>query len=211
MPISRGHTRSHSAYQTLRARILSGDFEAATPFRETEVADMLALGRTPVREALKRLEDEGLLVQEPRRGLVVRSYDQQAVIELYAMREVLEGAAVRFAARHATAADLACMDAALAAAGGASDAVKRNHAFHQAIYCAARNRFLISTLNALTDSTYLLGRSTLADAGRAALADAEHAAIVTAIRSGDAGCAEEAMRAHIGNALLARLQMLRTP
>jgi DNA-binding GntR family transcriptional regulator len=209
MPIPRSHTRSSAAYETLKARILAGEIPAATALREVEVAGQLALGRTPVREALKRLEDEGLLAQEPRRGLVVRSFDQQAVIELYAMREVLETAAARFAAKHATAADNACLKAIVDEARAGAEPVTSNQAFHHSIHAAARNRFLAGALDSLTDSTFLLGNSTLADIGRARLAVDEHAAIAAAIAAGDAEMAEAAMRAHIGNALQERLKMLR--
>jgi DNA-binding GntR family transcriptional regulator len=209
MPIPRSHTRSNAAYESLKARILEGSIPAATALREVDVAAQLSLGRTPVREALKRLEDEGLLTLEPRRGLVVRSFDQQAVIELYAMREVLEAAAARFAAKHATAADNACITTIVDEARAGAEPVASNQAFHHSIHAAARNRFLAGALNSLTDSTFLLGNSTLADAERARLAVAEHATIAAAIIAGDAEGAEAAMRIHIGNALQERLKMLR--
>lgn len=208
MPIPRSHTRSDAAYRALKARILAGSVPRATALREQDVAIQLDLGRTPVREALKRLEDEGLLVHEPRRGLVVRSFDRRAVIELYAMREVLEGSAAAFAARQASPADSHALEALLDDPATETDPVRANLAFHQAIYDAAHNRFLVAALAAMTDSTYLLGASTLEEPGRARLAREEHAAVAAAIRAGDATAAQAAMQLHIRNALFARLRLL---
>lgn len=209
MPKSQNNTQAHAAYQELKKRILSGFFTGRDRLREIEVADELALGRTPVREALKRLQDEGLLTQEPRRGLVVTSLDPQSVSELYAMREVLEGTAAGFAARHATEAEISNMASILAEQQAGDDPVQANLAFHQAIYSAAHNRYLIRALQSLTDSTYLLGRSTLSSPERAALAIEEHQRILDAIQGGDAQAASEAARTHIRQALLERLKMLR--
>jgi len=210
MPISKKNSQSLAAYNEIKRRILAGDFAADDRLREINVADHLGMGRTPVREALKRLEDEGLLTHEPRRGLVVTRIDQRGVTELYAMREVLEGAAAEFAARHATDAEIENMAAILEdERQPGADAVALNLAFHNAIYAAAHNRHLIRSLNAVTDTTYLLGRSTLAVQQRAAKANEEHSAIIAAIRARDPQAAGEAARHHIRQAYLERLRMLR--
>ena len=74
---------------------------------ETEIAAWLEMSRTPVRDAMRRLETDGLLVHEPHLGVVIATLDHRAVVELYAMREVLEGTAAGLAARHASEPDLA--------------------------------------------------------------------------------------------------------
>jgi len=210
MPIPRTNTQSLAAYNEIKRRILSGEFAVEDRLREINVAQLLGVGRTPVREALQRLADEGLLTHEPRRGLVVTRIDQRGVTELYAMREVLEAAAAEFAARHATDAEIDNMEAILNdERQPGADAVALNLAFHQAIYAAAHNRHLIRSLGALTDTTYLLGRSTLAAEERAARANEEHAAIVAAIRKRDPQAAGSAARNHIRLAYLERLRMLR--
>lgn len=209
MPISKVNSQAHAAYQEIKKKLLTGFFTGSDRLREIEVAELLALGRTPVREALKRLEDEGLLTHEPRRGLVVTTLDQQAVTELYAMREVLEGAAAAFAARHATDAEITNMALILQECAEGGDPVELNQQFHQAIYGAAHNRHLIRSLQSMTDSTYLLGRSTLATPSRAEMAAQEHAAILDAIRDHDGPRASALAQAHIRNALLERLKMLR--
>lgn len=209
MPISKKNTRAHVAYQQIKQRILTGKLTGSDRLRELEMSVLLGIGRTPVRESLKRLEDEGLLTHEPRRGLVVTSLDQQAVSELYAMREVLEGAAAGFAARHATPAEIANMESILDEYGPNSDPVALNLDFHNSIYGAAHNRHLIRSLQSVSDTTYLLGRSTLASRVRADLAQTEHRDILEAIRSGNADRAAEAARSHIRSALLERLKLLR--
>ncbi len=209
MPILKEHSRAHAAYQQIKQRILNGDLGGSERLREIDMSTLLGIGRTPVRESLKRLEDEGLLTHEPRRGLVVTRLDQQAVSELYAMREVLEGAAAGFAARHATSADISNMQAILDEYSSDADAVALNLDFHNVIYSAAHNRHLIRSLQSVSDTTYLLGRSTLASRERADIAQTEHLEILDAIRSGDSDRATEAARAHIRSALLERLKLLR--
>lgn len=209
MPIARNHTQANLAYLELKRRILMGEFSSSARLREIEVAALLGVGRTPVREALKRLEDEGLLTNEPRRGLVITSLDQQSVSELYAMRELLEGGAARFAAKHASEAEVQNMKTILNDPDAGLTPVQSNQAFHQSIYGAAHNKFLIRALQSLTDSTYLLGRSTLENPARAAIAHQEHSAIVEAIEAGSPDRAEQTAREHIRMAFLERLKILR--
>src|SRR6266508_218437 len=101
-------SRSDLVYQKLRAAIERGELKPGQRVMEVEVAEWLDVSRTPVREALHRLEAEGMLALEPRAGLVVASLTRQAMTELYAMREVLEGTAARLCARHAS--DLEVME-----------------------------------------------------------------------------------------------------
>jgi DNA-binding GntR family transcriptional regulator len=208
VPIAKANSQAYAAYNEIKQRIFAGAFAPSDRLREIEVASLLDMGRTPVREALKRIHDEGLLTHEPGRGLVVTTMDQQDVSELYAMREVLEGAAAAFAAQHATAAEIDNMHAILQE-GEHGDPVATNLKFHAAVYNAAHNRHLIRSLQSLTDTTYLLGRSTLSSPERARIAMQEHLDIVAAIRSRDAQRASQAAQQHIHQALLERLKMLR--
>ncbi|OZI44735.1 GntR family transcriptional regulator [Bordetella genomosp. 5] len=208
MPISKVNSQAYAAYTEIKRRILAGLFTPTDRLREIEVAQLLEMGRTPVREALKRIQDEGLITHEPGRGLVVTTMSQQEVGELYAMRQVLEGAAAALAARHASDAEILHMQTILDD-GDAGDAVAQNLDFHQAIYSAAHNRYLIRSLQSLTDTTYLLGRSTLSSPERVGQSNEEHNAIVAAIRARDPVRAEAAAQHHINQALLERLKMLR--
>src|SRR5512147_688144 len=95
-------SRSEHVYRRLRDAIQQGEFRSGRRVMEIEVAAWLKVSRTPVRDAIRRLEAEGMLEYEPRNGLVVARLDRQAVMELYVMREVLEGTAARLCARHAS-------------------------------------------------------------------------------------------------------------
>lgn len=210
MPIPKHNSQSYAAYKEIKHKILSGYFTADARLREAEVAELVGMSRTPVREALKKLEDERLLTREPKLGLVVTRHSQQDVTELYEMREVLEGAAAAFAARHAREAEIDHMEHILQlSAQPGADAVAMNLAFHAAIYSAAHNQHLVRSLQAVTDSTYLLGRSTLQSPERASKALLEHRAILDAICRHAPAEAEAAAKHHIRQALTERLNILR--
>ncbi len=208
-----GAAVSRAAYVQTRIReaIQRGRYRPGQRLRETEIAAWLEVSRTPVREALRRLEAEGLLASEPWRGVVVTELDRRQVMELYAMRAILEGAAARLAARHIGEAEIDLLGALLARAGTEGEAetlAAGNRAFHQAIYTAAHNRYLLRTLNALGDALGLLQGTTYSLAGRAEAAQEEHAAILAGIKNRDPDAAERAARAHIQAAERARLRLL---
>lgn len=212
----RGDDRDHvnfgeSAYIRLKDAIQAGVFKPGSRIRESDMAQWLAMSRTPVREALNRLGTDGLVVVAPRRGMIIAELDHQAVMELYFMREVLESAAAGLAARHASEAEILAIESLLESEAGLADTMAmaaHNRVFHGAIHRAAHNRYLLRSLNALRDAMTLLGPSTLGIAGRFAAAHREHQAIVAAIRSHDAAAAEAAARTHILSAQRVRLTFL---
>jgi DNA-binding GntR family transcriptional regulator len=95
-------SRADFVFETLRDAIWDGRIARGVRIREEEIARNLGVSRTPVREALQRLQQRGLLVVGAGRGLVVAELSHLQVVELYAMREILEGSAARFAAQHAS-------------------------------------------------------------------------------------------------------------
>lgn len=200
------------AYVSLRREIVEGRFPPGRRMREIELAQLLGISRTPTRQALSRLEIEGLLDLKPRMGLVVSVLDEDAVDELYEMRAAVEGTAAAMAARHASPRDLALLDRLLTQeATLPEDALalyQHNRTLHEAIYAAAHNRYLVKGLHALHDAIALLGPTTLAAHGRAALAHAEHAAIIEAIRARDDEAADRLARAHVLGALEVRRGIL---
>ena len=199
-------------YGSLYALLQSGTFAPGDRLKESELARRFGTSRTPVREAFRRLEAQGLLVHEPHKGMVVPRLDDQAVTELYVMREVLEGTAASLAARHTTEVEvLALKDMIASDRACLSDPerlARTNRLFHEAIYRAAHNRFLVKSLNALREAMALLGPTTLTLPGRAEEALAEHAGIVEAIEARDADAADEAARDHIRAAHRARLKLM---
>ncbi|MDO5630255.1 MAG: GntR family transcriptional regulator [Paracoccus sp. (in: a-proteobacteria)] len=204
--------QGQSAYRRLLAEIRSGQLGPGARLRETELAERFGISRTPVREAIRQLEADGLVIHLPRQGASLRTLDHAEVIELYEMRAVLEGTAARLAARMALPLEidaLADLNAALAKAGPGADAQDLNRQFHAALMDAARNRFLVKTNSALKKTLLILGPTTLADPSRAGDAAQEHAAIIAALQSRDGDAAEAAMRRHIEAALNFRLRAIR--
>lgn len=203
------------AYERLRARIREGALPPGARVVEKDVAERFEISRTPVREALRRLEADGFLAFEPHRGMVVVQLDHQSVMELYAMREALEGTAAGLAARHASDAEIAALKEMLAheadLLNDADRLAAHNAQFHQALFRAAHNRYLLKTANALRDSMALMAGTTMAVPGRAGTAHAEHQALAAAIETRDPEAAERAARAHIRNAQGARLKLLFEP
>ena len=200
----RSQSRADFVFESLRDAIADGRIAAGERVREIEIAQNLGVSRTPVREALQRLHQRGLLVFGAGRGLVVAGLSQHQVLQLFAMREILEGSAARFAAQHATETDIVILyrlQRELAnAAPDAGVLVALNRRFHQAIYEAAHNQYLQQTLNMLHDSLALFHNTTFRMQVRRADSDEEHRRIVGAIEQRDPGAAEEAAREHIRQA-----------
>ena len=206
----RGLSRAEAAFRALRRAIQDGVYRPGDRLREEEVARRLDVSRTPVREALGRLASKGLAVPAPGRGLVVRSLDAAEVLELYSMREILEGAAARLAAQHAAPMEIEGLDALerdFARAGSVGEMARLNRMLHEAIVRAARNRFLDGALGEFQDGVSLLGATTFGVEGRPGPAALEHRAIVAAIAAREPDAAEAAARLHIREALRARMRM----
>ncbi|MCH2394066.1 GntR family transcriptional regulator [Oceanibaculum sp.] len=208
----RNASRAELVYRALRAAIRDGEMEAGERLRETDIAEKLGVSRTPVREALQRLTAEGLLSVTAGRGVIVTEFDKQQVLELYALREVLEGAAAAFAAERASETDIDTLRQLIedeaAGAGDGRSLAATNRAFHAALCEAAHNRYLTSAISALADSIDLLRGTTLAADGRRQEAEGEHRAIVDAIERCDPAGAERIARDHIREARRIRLRML---
>jgi DNA-binding GntR family transcriptional regulator len=205
-------SRSELVYRKLRQAIERGELKPGARVMEREVAERLQVSRTPVRDALRRLESDGMLAFEPRIGIVVASITRQAMLELYAMREVLEGTAARLCARHASDIEVMELEELVMRERrlqGNHDALAHhNKLFHQAVHRGAHNRYLEKSLAAVNDSMCLLGESIMRLPQRAELAKGEHAALVAAIRGRDADRAEEAARHHVRSAQNQRLKQL---
>lgn len=209
--ISAGQSRADFVYDAMRAGIRRGEIQPGDRLVETELADRLKVSRTPIREAIRRLTSEGLVVVAPSRGVMVVKLTKQQVHEIYALREMLEGAAARLAAQHATTEEIMVLRSALKSSAGIDNPQRYaefNTVFHQAIHDAAHNRYLASALAQLSNSLALLPRTTFEADGRLEGAKREHLAIVEAIEQNDADLAELLARKHIRAAQLARVEMM---
>lgn len=207
-----GSSRADFAYNSLREAFRTGRYRAGDRLREEEIAASLGISRTPVREALRRCEAQGLLRTAPGRGLVVASIDRIELLELYAMRELLESAAARLAAVNAGPAEVAVMERICAdfsrEMGSPDKLAAINRTLHEAIAASAHNRYLSQSLDHLSVTLALLADTTFSVGGRPGEADEEHRAIVGAIARREADAAERLARAHIRGALEARIALL---
>jgi DNA-binding GntR family transcriptional regulator len=207
-----GLASGESAYRQIKGAIQRGLLKPGERLRESNLAEFVGLSRTPVREALSRLQAEGLVAHDPTRGVVVAELDYSMVTELYYMREVLEGTAARLAAQHTSDVEMSILDDQCeqyeSLLGDSAALPASNRRFHETLYRCSHNRYLLNVVTHLHDALSLLGGTTLSEPERAAQTLREHRAIVTAIRARDADSAERAMREHIRAAQKLRMQKL---
>lgn len=204
--------RGAAAYNALLEAIRRGDYEPGARLREEDVGARLSLSRTPVREAFRRLEAEGIVEHQPRIGAVVRQLSHAELVELYEMRVVLERTAAEMAAKHGTEAEfdtLAELNRQIEAESrNPAIAAAINQSFHQGIYLAARNRFLLDAARGLNNALLLLGPTTFTNAARIDQVVKQHAAIIEALDAGDPEAAGAAAEAHLQTSLRVRLKAL---
>ncbi|MGY3436387.1 MULTISPECIES: GntR family transcriptional regulator [unclassified Marinovum] len=187
-----------------------GTFKPGDRLVESDLADRLGMSRTPIREALQRLETQSLLSRDGR-SLIVASLDHNQMAELYVVRTELEGLAARLAARHATSEEVRVLrdmvedDRRLI--NDPSALSRANRRFHKQIHLASHNRFLVQQLDLVHRSMALMATTSLAAEGRGENALAEHAAIVSAIEGRDEAAAYDALKSHISVAFVTRLKL----
>jgi DNA-binding GntR family transcriptional regulator len=198
------------AYALILEAIDSHFYKPGDRLVESELAERFGVSRTPIREALQRLETQSLLTRDGR-SLIVASLDHTQMAELYVVRGELEGLAARLASRHATPEEIRVLRDMVEADRkliGNPDALSRaNRRFHKQIHLASHNRFLVQQLDLVHRSMALLATTSLAAEGRGAGALDEHQAIVTAIEAGDGDGADKAVREHISKAFMTRLKL----
>ena len=198
-----GPLLSDQAYLAIRDLIVTLELPPGAVVSEADLMTRLAMGRTPVREALRSLARERLIDVYPRRGMFVAGVDARDLASLSEARAVLEPAAARLAARRLTESDKAILDQLLAeldALGSTPDErnlINLDRRLHRFVYATARNPFLESTLD--EQYTHALRIWFMALDRLPHLDDAvkEHRDILEAIRRGDADQAAITMAAHI--------------
>ncbi|MEN8896777.1 MAG: GntR family transcriptional regulator [Yoonia sp.] len=203
-------TPQKDAYALILEAIDSHVYTPGDRLVENELADRFGVSRTPIREALQRLETQNLLTRDGR-SLIVASLDHNELAELYVVRGELEGLAARLASRHATPEEVGVLRDMLAEDHKLVDdpaALSRaNRRFHKQIHLASHNRFLVRQLDLVHRSMALLATSSLAAEGRAEGTLEEHRRIVAAIAAGDGDAAYTALRDHISKAYVTRLKL----
>ncbi len=193
-------------YIRLRAAIVAGHFRPGERFVERTLTEQLQVSRTPIREAIKRLEQEGLVVCLPHKGCFVRSPSYEEARQAYEMRRIAEGFAGELAATRATDAELRSIQDLLAVtrarleAGDREQILLRNNEFHALQARAARNTFLEQNLKTLWAYVDLLRGRSWIEADRAFATQKEHEAIAAALSARDPALAREQNEVHVAKA-----------
>lgn len=198
------------AYSSILEAIDVGVYRPGDRLVESDLAERFGMSRTPIREALQRLETQSLLTRDGR-SLIVASLDHNQMAELYVVRTELEGLAARLAARHATEEEVQVLqdmvDDDRALLDDPSALARANRRFHKQIHLASHNRFLVQQLDLVHRSMALMATTSLAAQGRGEIALAEHQAIVDAITQRNEDAAYKALRDHISVAFVTRLKL----
>jgi DNA-binding GntR family transcriptional regulator len=197
------------AYSLILEAIDVGTFKPGDRLVESELAERFGVSRTPIREALQRLETQSLLARDGR-SLIVASLGHNQMAELYVVRRELEGLAASLAARHATEEEVRILREMVeednALMDDPSALARANRRFHKQVHLASHNRYLVQQLDLVHRTMALMATTSLAAVGRGAIAQAEHDAIVTAIEAKDEAAAGAALRDHISVAFMTRLK-----
>ena len=221
VPQSRGFVSRtllrEDAYRAIRDAIVDGTLAPGERLNDADLVEWLGVSRTPVREALLRLEAEQFATRVARRGLVVRPIPESEVLEVYAVRAALDGLAASLAAEQATPPDrarLRWISDQIREAGDRADYVRMaelNIELHEALCDAAHNGMLLLFMRQIHDWVRRFGEAdtTFSRPGRAAEAIAEHDEVISAIEAGHAELAGNLARQHMNRAREARIAMLR--
>jgi len=202
--------QNKDAYGLILEAIDVGVYKPGSRLVESELAERFGVSRTPIREALQRLETQALLIRDGR-SLIVASLDHNQLAELYAVRSELEGLAARLAAQHAAPEEVRVLRKMVEDDRKLVDdpeALSRaNRRFHKQIHLASHNRYLVLQLDLVHRTMALLATTSLAVEGRSEGSLAEHDAIVTAIENGEGDAAYAALKTHISKAFETRLEL----
>ncbi|WP_146343855.1 GntR family transcriptional regulator [Phaeobacter marinintestinus] len=207
--MSQTRAPSKDAYTQILEAIDVGVYKPGDRLVESELAERLGMSRTPIREALQRLETQSLLERDGR-SLIVATLDHNQMAELYVVRRELEGLAARLAARHATEEEVEVLRGMVrddnALVGDPVALSRANRRFHKQIHLASHNRYLVQQLDLVHRTMALMATTSLAAQGRGEIAQEEHAGIVSAISARDEDAADKALRDHISIAFMTRLK-----
>ena len=200
-----------TVYARIREDIVSGALQPGTPLVELAMAERYGTSRTPVREALRRLEQDGL-VEPGVRGMRVRARTSEEILEIYDVRITLEATAARWAAERRTELDLMRLRRAheRMEATDTSDAAamaESNRRFHETVWAASHNSTLVEMLQHLNAHLVRYPATTLTREGRWATVLDEHTRLIDAIAERDAAGAAKTAEEHMAAAREIRLRM----
>jgi DNA-binding GntR family transcriptional regulator len=191
-------------YQTLRERIISGQIPPGAPLGEARLAGELRVSRTPLREALRQLAEEGFVEYMPHKGARVARLTQELIREVFLIRESLEGVAAREAAKKMDASRLVALRErfeALRSLVAQGDLTDVGDLIHEVLFSFCGNQRLVRLMSASLGQVQWFQRMATKVPGRLLAAFREHDSILSALESGDPEWAESVTRAHIRNTL----------
>jgi DNA-binding GntR family transcriptional regulator len=202
-------------FESLREAIIQGRLKPGERLMEMQLADEMGVSRTPVREAIRKLELEGFVVMIPRKGAYVSGISVKDIVDVFEVRAALEALAAGLAAERITDEELEHLERALVQISEVSvrddinAMVETDTNFHELIYKACRNDRLVQIVTHLQEQIHRFRITSLSQPGRSRNALAEHRAIVEAISDRNAEAAQERAREHIENAEQSLLNALR--
>lgn len=201
-------------FETLRDAIINQVLRPGERLMEIQLAEEMGVSRTPVREAIRKLELEGFVVMLPRRGAYVAGISMKDILEVFEVRAALEALAAGLAAERITEEELEEMERQLVKEAEETEAnnlrsiVEIDTTFHDLLYKAARNERLIHFVNLLQEQLHRFRSASLARPGRSKTALDEHRKIIEALADRNAKLAEELAHKHIESAEQAMLLSL---
>ena len=184
-------------------RILKGEYEIGEKIKENQIASELKVSRTPIREAFKLLENEGLIDYIPNRGCFAKGFTKQDVDDIYAVREALEELAVRWAVERITPEEINALEEQVdlmefySKKKDKKKVLELNASFHDVIYAAARSRFLAQVLRSYKEYIEKTRKSIFYEQSYLESILREHRAIFEAIRERDSEKAVDAIAKHL--------------
>jgi len=196
-------TRAEALREAIEDKIATGVFPPGMHLDESELAQKFGVSRTPLREALIQLSSMGIVLVRPRRGAVVADVSPHRLLEMFELMAELEAMCARLASRRMSDVDegsllkahRACEAACLS--GDPDDYYHKNESFHQAIYAAAHNGFLVEQAMVLQRRLRPYRRLQLRVRNRMSASFKEHTGIVEALQQGNGDLAAERLRQHI--------------
>lgn len=194
-------------FNKIREDILSGVYQENEELKEITIGSELGVSRTPVREALRQLELEGLVTIIPNKGAYVTGITKKDIHDIYMIRSYLEGLCAKWACEHITEEQIEALDEILylsefhARRGHHEQLVELDNKFHDEIYKASGSKILDHVLSDFHHYVERIRKITLSRDQRASQSNAEHAAILDAIKKRDGELAEALAHEHIMNTI----------
>ena len=192
-------------FNTLRQAILKGELEPGERLMEIQLAERLGVSRTPIREAIRKLELEGLVLMVPRKGAEVARISEKSLREVLEVRRSLEELAIELACQKITDEQIGELEAAEAVfaeavqKGDPMTIAESDESYHDVIYQATENGRLVQILNNLREQMYRYRLEYIKDADKRHILVVEHEHIIRAVKSRNIAEAKQAMREHIDN------------